>query len=263
NDRKLLRTGASLNLYTDSKTIDTVTSNNLYILDIKRSQTSSPELLPLYNGNFEIDCDVWPPKLTYNNGESILKLINDITFLFPTSTGNHFLLIQEDSVTLKDVFTSVTEGMEATVDLGDITLSQTGNTTPLINVTGQSLSNKRKIKNQKWELENLSFEVDIANEQFKGSGEFSIPGVIEYNRGIPSDFEFIDSPLSLEKIYGNLGFPRSWRQPLMIPSKHTLGILVTNTDSSFFQVNGITSQKTKKLSGNCSMMLYDTDEIIK
>jgi len=263
NDRKLLRTGASLNLYTDSKTIDTVTSNNLYILDIKRSQTSSPELLPLFNGNFEIDCDVWPPKLTYNNGDSILKLINNITFSFPTSTGNHFLLIQEDSVTLKDVFTSVTEGMEATVDLGDITLSQTGNTTPLINVTGQSLSNKRKIKNQKWELENLSFEVDIANEQFKGSGEFSIPGVIEYNRGIPSDFEFIDSPLSLEKIYGNLGFPRSWRQPLMIPSKHTLGILVTNTDSSFFQVNGITSQKTKKLSGNCSMMLYDTDEIIK
>jgi len=264
NDRKLLSTGASLNMHKDRLVVDTVNANNLYVLDVKRTTGSLPELIPLYTGDFSIDCVIWPPKLTYNNGNSILKLVNNILFSFPTITGNRFIEIHEDSVVLKNVFTNTTEGLVASINIGDIILSQTGNTTSFVNVNGQSINTKQRIKGNTWEVENISFQVDIANNLFKSMGQFSIPRVIDSPKGgIPSNFEFIENPLSLEKIYGNLGFPRSWKQSLMISTNNKLGIIVTHPEQSYFQINDITSLKNKKMNGNCRMQLYDSDGIVE
>ncbi|ETR72761.1 MAG: hypothetical protein OMM_01463 [Candidatus Magnetoglobus multicellularis str. Araruama] len=246
---EILGTGAALKLNTADKTVETVIGNTLDVLSVKRTQDSTNiDLIPLYYGSFIIDCTTNPPKLTYQGGRSRLKLIKDILFSFPTSTGNNYLLIQDDAVQLKDVSTKVTEGMEASVEIGDIILSQTGNTTPVVKVSGKTLTNKRSINNLDWELKNLSFKVDIANNQFNGSGEFTIPTMIESDRGdgIPATFGFKESPLSLENIYGNLGFPTDCRQPLMIPSKHTLKFLVTNPEASDYQIVEISDSKSKK-----------------
>jgi len=263
--QKLLKTQASLNLRYDTMQINTISSNELDVLDIKRSINGSAEIIPLYSGHFKINCNDSPPVLIYENGESRLKLINDIPFIFPVSGSSNTAFIDDDAIQLNNIYTHISDGIEGTLFIGDILLSQSGQTTTVKHISDEELTEVYTIDNTNWKLSNLDFNIDLLNSIVKANGELTIPGVIENDQGgIPAELQFLkNDALSLESISGNLSFPKIWNQPLIIPSKQSLGISVTNLEKSSFQVSGITSSNQPTLNGSCSMILYDNMDIIK
>jgi len=263
-NNKLLHTKTSLNLHYDSMTVDCISENDLYALDIKRTSDHTPENIHIYYGNFVIDCDANTPFLTYSGGESRLKLIQNILFLFPVNGGGNTITINDDNIILNNIYTVIEDGINATIEIGNITLSQIGNTTDVVTVSGGALNNSYKLKGSKWTLSNLEFIIDISNENFSGKGDFQIPQVIEDSRGgIETNFSFINDPLSLEKISGQMAYPRSWRQLLYIPPNNPIRVFITDPIKSIFSVDKISSGNRQKLTGNCEMKIVDALNIIE
>lgn len=258
--KKLLSIGTSLLMHYDTNKVNALSAGNLIALDIKRNSLQDPENIPVYYGDFEVDCSANPPILTMSGGESKLRLIGNLPFLFPYAQNT--ITIKDDEVILHDVTAHITQGLNILLTIGDITLSQTGGSSGEIKLSGGDLLKKYPIKGSSWSIANLEFVIDLIKKSFTGSGEFEINSLIGGQKGgIGATFGFLYDPFAIETIGGKLAFPPAWQQALTIPTTppSALGVRI---DSGAFLVNKIsTGLSGLQLTGSCGAKLVDATQI--
>ncbi|ETR72597.1 MAG: hypothetical protein OMM_07422 [Candidatus Magnetoglobus multicellularis str. Araruama] len=258
--KKLISTSTSLSMDYNAKKIKGISAGDLTALKIKRNEFKGIENIPLYTGNFEIDCIPIHPILSMKNGDSKLRLIGNLPFLFPNADNK--ITIQDDQLVIHDVNAHITQTFDILLTLGDIVLSQKGNSMSPIKISGSDLLKQYKLAiNPKWSIANLEFEIDILREYLKGSGEFKIEGLIGgQSGGLGATFGFLYDPFAIETIGGKLAFPASWQQVLTIPPSPP-SLLGVRIDSGSFLVDKITSSlaglSQLKLQGTCTAQLVD------
>ncbi|ETR72496.1 MAG: hypothetical protein OMM_01665 [Candidatus Magnetoglobus multicellularis str. Araruama] len=260
----LISISTSVQMDYSTLNITGISAGDLVALQIKRNPFKGIENIPVYYGNFEIDCVPIEPILKMINGDSKLRLIGNLPFLFPYA--NNQLTIQDDQLIIHDVTAHITQGFNILLTIGDIVLSQKGASMSPITISGSDLLNQYPLSlNPKWSLSNLAFEVDLFREYIKGSGEFNIEGLIgSETAGLGATFGFLYDPFAIETLGGNLSFPSSLQQILTIPPTPP-SLIGVRIDGGSFIVDNITSSfdglAGLQLQGTCSARLVDSFSI--
>jgi len=258
--RKLLSIGTSLNMHYDTNTVEGISQGNIIALDIKRNPLKNPENIPVYYGDFKIDCSTNPPVLTMQGGESKLRLIGNLPFLFPYAKNT--ITIKDDEIILHDVTAHITQGLNILITVGDIILSQTGGSSGEIKLSGDDLLKKYPIKGSSWTLAKLEFVIDLIRNSFTASGEFEILRLIgSQTGGIGATLGFLYDPFALETVGGKLEFPPSWQQILTIPTTPP-SPLGARIHSGSFLIDKISSGiSALQFTGSCGAKLVDATQI--
>jgi len=225
----LIRTNTTLILHFDKRRVNSLSSGNITAINIKRDIQHHPEDIPLYSGTFEIDCISNPPVLHLNNGISTLKLVQGIPFYF--SSQNPGISLGTDDITLRDLTLPLSKGFNSVLSMGNIVLSQSGNTTHFCTATGALYNACTYDRSKSLSISDIQFDFNLLEQSFKGTGELAVSNVIGFqDKGISANFECQQDPFSIIGISGEIKYLDNPNEDVIIPSAYdqTVHIIISN-----------------------------------
>jgi len=146
--------------------------NQLIIaLNIKLTGSSTPQNYQLFRGAFSIDSIAVSPSVALGSGESLLRLVGNLTFLYPNVGGS--ITIDTDKVVVADTIANITAGFTAIFNVGAIELAQNGQSTSTVQLTTQP-GLEIPMKNPRWKFTSISLVMDFIQGTVTGTSGFKI-----------------------------------------------------------------------------------------
>lgn len=255
-DSKLLRFSTSLVLDFSINSVEGVSSSTITALNIKRNPSKTPENFILYDGDFKIDCTVNPPKMTIENGTSELRLIGSLALQYNEVQDE--VTIGDNSLTINDVTAHITQGINIIFTVGDIVLSQDGNSQGEFTISSADFNTAAKIYGSEWELPDMSLTLDTVTPAITGSAKIKIPGKIKSDdAGVSFDLGFILSPFALETFGGGISLSSNVQNLLTIPTTPPSALGVSLKDGSILIDKISQAPSGLQLTGSCTVALRD------
>jgi hypothetical protein len=254
----LIKTSTSLLLHYDKRSVTSLSTGDIIAVNIKRDTISYPEHIPLYSGSFEIDCISNPPVLNSSSGSSLLKLVQNIPFYFPSE--NFRISLGSDELTLYDLRLQLSQGFHMNLSIGNIILSQSGNTTQKC-TTRESLNTACPYDRSKsLVISDLQFEFDLLAQSYQGNGELLVSNIIGFqDKGISASFECQQNPFSIQSISGEIKYSNYPQEDVILPSTYdqTLHLVISN---GVYHLD--LSEKLPVITGYGEIVFRDADGII-
>jgi len=239
----ILSVGTSLLMHYDTNIVEGLSSGTLIALDIKKNRLKDPENIPLYYGQLAIDCSSYPLNITMDSGESRLKLIGNILLFF---TGQPTITFDDTKVVLQNIAANITQGINVFFNIGDIVLSQVGDSTG--EVTVGYLGNTPPALQDAWNLPKLEAQFDFIKSKITGTSEFDIPGLLAIEDASVT-LGFLTDPFALETVGIKIGAGKFLPQ---IPPTSPVGI---KWDYAALTVDRISTMKALTITGDVGMRL--------
>jgi len=250
---KVLSIDTHLKLDYLNNKIESIGQANLTVLDVKFNPNEPAYNILIYSGRFTANASDNPSVLQMDV-DLPLKLAGLPPAFSPQITLNH------DGVVLRDVEAHITQTLNTIIHIGDIVLSQEGNSFAPITVSGKDPLKFYPIKFSKWGISDLQLSIDLLEKSWTGTADFSIPGLFGTEKdGIGVTLGFITSPFALDTVGGSIS---SDEMPLLPQTLRTLpttppspvGILINKLS---LLIDNINSDRKLQLTGQVGMSLTD------
>jgi uncharacterized repeat protein (TIGR01451 family) len=274
---KVLRVGTALKVDYSNRKLETIGEGNLTALAIKKNPDEPAKDMLLYSGGFTSNTSANPPLLTMKQG--------GITQLKAAPFSITTISLKSDEVILHNVKAKLAYLLKIRLSFEDIVLSQAGNSTGQIKLSGgdflkfHPIGNLEKtlpnVQPREWGLTNLEFTLDIFEESFTATGEFKTNFLLgkEFGFGVTIGFtknpNFPFPPLALETIGGSIPLDTACKNPplpslgkcIRIP-KLPPSILAAQLNKGSFLVDNISSGSPLTFTATAGMHLVDVAGIL-
>ena len=256
----LIKSTTRLTINRNTRRIYATSSGELIALDVIRDDETQKEKLPLYSGNFEIDCLNNPPTIHFDGGESQLQLVQNIPFYYETQTKQ--VSLGSDQITLHGIYAQLDQGFNAKLLLGDIVLSQSNHTTKHCQYAD---SEKQFVhdRSKSMSITNLDFKFDLFAQKLDAKGELTISQIIgNQDQGISATFGCRQDPFSIQTISGAFQYANAPEQPVLLPQESNYSLSASVSNGIYWIDNLQHSNLLPVLKGYGEITFDDDDHIL-
>ena len=258
NGKALLSFESSLQLQENAEKITSLNSGKIIALNIKKNVSREVENIPLYESNLEIDASglSQDAEMKILGGRSILQLLGTVNL---KSAGVSLISIKDDELIIHNVLADIDQYITTLVTIGDVVLSQVGNSTGEVTFTADDVLDQFPIVlpscgsggscNTQWSLGGLELTLDLINSAIIGKASISRKGILgDEKNGVSVKLGFLTNPFALETIGGGISTPTSvFTIPLSPPSP--IGAGFNSFDLEWSNISSSTSSKVKATGG--------------
>jgi len=261
---KVLSVGTDLKMDYVGNTVESIGNGDLIALNIKYNPNELAQNFLVYSGSFTANASDNPSILQINVGLP-LKLAGLPPAFSPKITLNSDEVILRSVVAylvkLQNIQSTVL-GSDIKLAVGDIILSQTGNSTAEIKIAVGMGDN---IFKKKWNLSNVEIALDFLEKSVTGSADFSIPGMFgTANDGIGVTLgfaygSFIPNTFGASISSDRIPFLPTSLQTIPTTPPSPLGALINKLS---LLADNISSSRALQLTGGIGMSLTDMFSIL-
>jgi hypothetical protein len=209
----ILGISGSVVLDPTAQTVKPFADTLVSILNIKLRGDLPARNFQVFRGRFTIRAGGAEPALAMESGTSLFRLVGNLPFLFPFA--ENLIKIEDDKIVLEDASFQLTRGVASIFSIGNIELSQQGQSTSVLKVGTPPGTDGLPLGSSTWTLKELNLELDAIQGTVKGSASFSIAAFLAGDVGGTVGFQI--EPFALNTFGVTLPLSSALKKLLSFP----------------------------------------------